>query len=67
MPKIEVNELRCKGCQLCMQACPKQCIAMSDTFSTTGYYPAKLAKPDACIGCGMCFQVCPDIAITVYK
>ncbi len=67
MPKIEVNEMRCKGCKLCTQACPRQCIAMSKTFSKTGYYPAQLAKPEACIGCGMCYLVCPDLAITVYR
>jgi 2-oxoglutarate ferredoxin oxidoreductase subunit delta len=67
MPKIEVNDMRCKGCELCTKACPKQCIEMSGTFSKTGYYPARLAKEDCCIGCAMCYQVCPDMAITVFK
>ena len=67
MPKIEVNEMRCKGCKLCTKACPKQCIEMSDTFSKTGYYPAKLAKPESCIGCGMCANVCPKGAIEVRR
>jgi 2-oxoglutarate ferredoxin oxidoreductase subunit delta len=40
---------------------------MSDTFSVTGYYPAKLAKEDCCIGCGLCAQICPDLAIAVWK
>ena len=67
MPEIKVDQLLCKGCELCTTACPKQCIAMSDTFSATGYYPAKLAKQDCCIGCALCAQICPDLAITVYK
>jgi len=67
MPEIKVNETLCKGCQLCTAACPKQCISMSETFSVTGYYPAKLAKPECCIGCGLCAQICPDLAIEVYK
>ena len=67
MPEIRVVEARCKGCELCTKACPKECIAMSETFSVTGYYPAKLAKPDCCIGCGLCAQVCPDLAIEVWK
>ncbi|MRR08847.1 4Fe-4S dicluster domain-containing protein [bacterium] len=67
MPEIKVDEARCKGCELCVTACPKQCIAMSEKFSTTGYYPATLAKQDCCIGCGLCAQICPDLAITVYK
>jgi len=67
MPEIRVDDARCKGCKLCVTVCPKQCIAISDTFSASGYYPAKLAKKDCCIGCGMCAQICPDIAITVYR
>ncbi len=67
MPKIEVDEMRCKGCKLCTKACPKGCIIMSDTFSKNGYYPAKLKDDHCCIGCGMCYQVCPDLAITVFK
>ncbi len=67
MPKIEVNDKLCKGCYLCVKACPKQCLAKSENFSKTGYYPAKMAKPEACIGCSMCYVVCPDLAITVFK
>lgn len=67
MPEIKVDELRCKGCELCVTACPKQCIIMSDSFSVTGYYPAKFCKPEACTGCALCAQICPDVAIEVYK
>lgn len=67
MPTIKVNDDRCKGCKLCTLVCPKKCIEMSEKFSKTGYYPARLAKENCCIGCGMCAQICPDLAITVYK
>jgi 2-oxoglutarate ferredoxin oxidoreductase subunit delta len=67
MPEIKVDEARCKGCEICTTACPKQCIAMSGKFSTTGYYPATLAKDGCCTGCGLCAQICPDLAITVFK
>lgn len=67
MPEIRVDETRCKECSLCVEACPKKCIAISDTFCSTGYHPATLAKKDCCIGCGMCAQICPDMAITVYR
>lgn len=67
MPEIRVDENLCKGCGLCVTACPKKCIEMSETFSISGYNPAKLAKKDCCIACAMCAVICPDIAITVYK
>ncbi len=67
MPKIQVDEARCKGCELCTAACAKKCIAMSKTFSTTGYYPAVFQSPENCTGCALCAQVCPDVAITVFK
>ena len=67
MPTIEVDEARCKGCELCTAACPKKCIVMSATFSVTGYYPAACCAPERCTGCGLCAQVCPDLAITVFK
>ena len=67
MPKIEVNDKLCKGCALCVKACPKQCIVISENFSKTGYYPAKMSKPEDCTGCTMCYIVCPDLAVTVFK
>ncbi|GAB4033078.1 MAG: ferredoxin family protein [Elusimicrobiota bacterium] len=67
MPKIEVDETKCKGCYLCIQVCPKKCIEKSDKFSKTGYYPAKYAKEGCCIACQSCAKICPDLAIKVYK
>lgn len=67
MPEIKIDEMRCKGCELCVTACPKQCIEMSKAFSVTGYYPAKFVKAEACTGCALCAQICPDVAIEVFK
>jgi 2-oxoglutarate ferredoxin oxidoreductase subunit delta len=67
MPKIEVDEKRCKACELCIVACPHQVIALSKNFSPTGFHPACMVKPEACTGCMLCAFVCPDVAIEVYK
>ena len=64
--KVEIDTERCKGCYLCIEACPKKCLEKSGQFSKTGYFPAKFAK-DECIGCQTCARVCPDLAIKVYK
>ena len=58
---IVVNEDRCKGCSLCVVACPKAVIALS------GYPFAEAIRPDDCIGCASCAIVCPDGCITVYR
>ena len=72
MPKgdIKVDRELCKGCQLCIEFCPKQCIAVSPDLNEKGYYPAELVKvegKDACTGCTICAVVCPDLAIEVYR
>jgi 2-oxoglutarate ferredoxin oxidoreductase subunit delta len=64
---IVVNELYCKGCELCVYACPQKVIGIdTERLTPKGYHPATLAK-DGCIGCGICAVVCPEAAITVYK
>ena len=67
MPRIEVDEKRCKGCELCVIACPFEVLALSKKFSSTGYYPAIMVLPEKCTGCTLCALVCPDAAIEVYK
>ncbi len=67
MSRIEVDEMRCKGCELCRVACPHGVIEISRKFSPTGYYPALMALPEKCTGCALCAMVCPDVAIEVFK
>ena len=64
---IIVDTVTCKGCALCVQACPNTCISLSDEVNGKGYNFAESTNPDACIGCANCSLVCPDSCITVYK
>lgn len=65
---IKIDEMRCKGCELCTTVCPKNLIHMATYFSSRGYRPAMLIDPDeACTGCLLCATICPDVAITVYR
>ena len=68
MAHIEVNENLCKGCGMCVYACPKNIIALDKSkINAKGYHPATLLEAEKCIGCKSCAIMCPDIAITVYR
>jgi len=68
MAKIIVDERVCKGCELCVGACPRKIIALDPKrINAKGYHPAALIKPEECIGCAMCAVMCPDCAITVER
>ena len=56
----------CKACELCITACPQDCLEMSPQINLKGYHYVQL-KNDTCTGCVNCAIVCPDSAITVYR
>lgn len=65
--RIEVDETYCKGCGLCVSACPQEVLALStEHLNAKGYHPAELIRA-GCTGCGICAIVCPDAAIAVYR
>ncbi|HPD65013.1 MAG TPA: 4Fe-4S binding protein [Bacteroidia bacterium] len=64
---IVVDIERCKGCEVCIPACPTQVIDMVREVNSKGYHYAYMANPDACTGCANCAIVCPDGVITVYR
>jgi 2-oxoglutarate ferredoxin oxidoreductase subunit delta len=65
MPGIRIDKNYCKGCELCVRACPMQIIAMSKEINQKGYFCAVLKEPTHCIGCRICAITCPDAAIQV--
>jgi 2-oxoglutarate ferredoxin oxidoreductase subunit delta len=64
---IVVATERCKGCNLCVVACPTDVIALHKEVNGKGYNYAYAANPDLCTGCVNCATVCPDAVITVYR
>jgi 2-oxoglutarate ferredoxin oxidoreductase subunit delta len=63
---IVVDVEKCKGCEVCIDACPKDVIAMAKSVNGKGYHYMEKIN-DECIGCANCAVVCPDGVITVYK
>lgn len=64
---IEIDEKYCKGCELCVSACPQSVMSLDmDRLTAKGYHPARLSA-DGCTGCGICAIVCPEAAISVYR
>jgi len=64
---IEVHELYCKGCDLCVNACPQHVLALdAEHLTPKGYHPVKLIA-DGCTGCAICAIVCPEAALTVFR
>ncbi len=63
---IIINIEKCKGCELCMEACPEGALELSKHVNQKGYLYAVKVE-DTCTGCTSCALVCPDGAITVYR
>ncbi len=64
---IIVDTQRCKGCEVCVTACPFKILTMSNEVNGKGYNFAMMSDPEKCTGCASCGQICPDSCITVYR
>ena len=68
MAKVTFREERCKGCGLCVNACPKKIVALDEEkLNALGHHPAKIIDQEKCIGCAFCATMCPDCVIKVER
>ncbi len=62
---ITIATESCKGCDLCIPACPPKVLSMSEDVNAMGFRYPKL-RP-GCTGCGACALVCPDFCFEVFQ
>jgi 2-oxoglutarate ferredoxin oxidoreductase subunit delta len=64
---LAIASERCKGCELCITACPHGVLALDQSYvNPLGYHPVRLTDPSGCTSCALCARVCPDVVFTVY-
>lgn len=65
---IVVDRERCKGCNLCVVACPSHVLTLAGKrVNKKGYHYAEPTGKENCNGCASCAIVCPDGCIIVYR
>ncbi len=68
MAKLTFKTELCKGCGLCVEACPKKILRIAkDKINKKGHSPVEMTDQSQCIGCAFCATMCPDCIITVER
>jgi 2-oxoglutarate ferredoxin oxidoreductase subunit delta len=65
--RVVINQELCKGCYLCIKACPVQVLGADTQPNSSGSYPSRALNIEKCIACGNCYTLCPDVCIDVYE
>ena len=68
MTKLTFRTDYCKGCGLCVNACPLKLIVIAkDKINAKGHHPAEITDQSKCVGCTSCAIMCPDCIIEVER
>jgi 2-oxoglutarate ferredoxin oxidoreductase subunit delta len=65
--RVKIDREECKGCELCITACPRSVLVMSEDFNRSGYHYSIYRNREKCNSCTFCATICPDACIEVYK
>lgn len=64
---VRIDKEYCKGCELCITACPRSVLVMSQEINKSGYYYSVFKNREDCNSCTLCAIICPDACIEVYR
>ena len=68
MAKLTIRTDSCKGCGLCIEACPKHLLEIAkDVINAKGHHPVRITAEADCVGCAACATMCPDCIISVER
>lgn len=68
MASVSFNVELCKGCELCIAACPVKILELDGShINAKGFHPAHCVDQNKCTGCASCARMCPDTVITVER
>ena len=62
---VKIIENLCKGCEICVNVCPKNVFDAKAKVNEYGYVIPQPTRADACIKCRLCEMYCPDFAVEV--
>lgn len=66
MATLKIDYEKCKGCSMCVAACPKKLLEIDEKrLNLKGYNPVDITDREKCISCAMCATMCPDCVITI--
>lgn len=65
--KSEIDPNRCKGCGLCVEACPEKILRLTEEFNRQGHHFSVCFAEERCTACTSCAVICPDCAIRIWR
>jgi 2-oxoglutarate ferredoxin oxidoreductase subunit delta len=67
MYRFNLNPAYCKGCGICIAACPKKVIESTGRLDAKGHILPGGGDMSRCTGCRLCELVCPDFAVAIVE
>jgi 2-oxoglutarate ferredoxin oxidoreductase subunit delta len=64
---VHIDIEQCKGCEFCIEYCPRDVLKLSKDFNRKGYHYPIVLKQGACVNCTLCEMICPDFSIFVVE